>query len=114
MLMNRPNLFRLALCLGVSLLVNSVRAEVPEWIWHDNHGAKTKADEVRYFRKTFTVDGKISKAVLSATGDDEIVVYVNGKQVADSKTWEKTSRADVTKQLHAGENSIAIRGKNRT
>src|SRR5690349_17928944 len=114
MLMNRPNLLRLALVVWVSLLFNSVRAEVPEWIWHDNKGAKTAPDEVRYFRKTFTTEGKITKAILSATGDDEIMVYLNGHKVVDSKTWDTATRVDVTKDIHDGQNLIAIRGKNRT
>src|SRR5207302_11414765 len=66
----------------------------------------------RYFRKEFTVDFKVGKAILSATGDDEIVVYFNGKQVIDSKGWDKAAHADVTKSVRQGRNLIAIRGKN--
>src|SRR5579872_3162184 len=112
---NRSNSLRFHLLLWVSLLVNSAQAAAPtpEWIWHDNHGAKAAENEIRYFRKTFNVDGRVSKAVLTATGDDEIVVYVNGHQVVESTQWEKAARTDVTKQLRSGENLIAIRGKNR-
>src|SRR5579862_9583355 len=112
---NRSNFLHLSLLLWVSLLVNSAQADTPapEWIWHDNHGAKAADNEVRYFRKTFNVDGRVSKAALTATGDDEIVVYVNGHQVVESTQWEKAARVDVTRQLRSGDNLIAIRGKNR-
>jgi putative heme-binding domain-containing protein len=112
MLMNHLNLSRLALLLGVSLLLNSARAEVPEWIWHDNKGAKPADNEIRYFRKEFTVDFKVGKAILSAAGDDEIMVYLNGKQVIDAKGWDQAAHADVTKSVKQGRNLIAIRGKN--
>ncbi|MDB6123040.1 MAG: heme-binding protein [Pedosphaera sp.] len=114
MLMNRLNLFRLALLLGVSLAVNSVRAEVPEWIWFDNQGAKPADNEIRYFRKSFIIEGKVSQATLSAAGDDEIMVYVNGRKVIDAGGWNQATFVDVAKDLRQGENVIAIRGKNAT
>ncbi|MDQ6631632.1 MAG: heme-binding protein, partial [Verrucomicrobiota bacterium] len=85
-------------------------AQVPEWIW----SSKTAAEnEVRYFRKTFTLDANVAKAVLSAAGDDEAQIFLNGKMVLDTKTWEKAIRADVTGELRKGENVLAVRGKNR-
>ncbi len=51
MTMYRPNLLRVCLPLCALLLTNSLRADMPEWIWHDNHGAKPADNEVRYFRR---------------------------------------------------------------
>ena len=57
------------LCLAASLnLPVPLRAQTPEWIWHDNKGAAPADGEVRYFRKTFAIDGPVAKAVLSAAG----------------------------------------------
>src|SRR5262249_16702640 len=64
------------------LLSVAARAENPHWIWHDNHGAAIQADDVRYFRKTFKYNGKLTKAILSIAADDEATVYINGKEVA--------------------------------
>lgn len=110
--MNSLNLARFSLLLWISLIANPVRAAVPEWIWHDNKGAKPADNEVRYFRKTFNVDAKVVKAILSAAGDDEIQVYLNGHKVIDAKGWDKATQKDVTKDIEPGENLIAIRGKN--
>src|SRR5437879_13121397 len=65
------------------------QAENPRWIWHDNHPATIKPDEVRYFRKTFEVGGNPSRASLSVAADDEAKVYLNGKEVAQSRGWDK-------------------------
>jgi putative heme-binding domain-containing protein len=93
-------------------LVYPLRAETPDWIWHDNHGAQPADGEVRYFRKTFTVEGQPKKAILAVASDDEARVYVNGQRVLESKSWQKATRDDVAKRLHPGENLIAVRGKN--
>ncbi len=116
MTMNRLTLLRLLLPLWIStsLFARPASAAVPEWIWHDNKGAKPADNEVRFFRKTFTVEGRPTKASLSADGDDEIQVYINGHRVVDAKGWDKATEADVTKNIHDGENLIAIRGKNIT
>ena len=112
--MNSQNLARCFLLLWISLIASPMRAAVPEWIWHDNKGAKPADNEVRYFRKTFKVDARVVKAVLSAAGDDEIQVYLNGHKVIDAKGWDKATQKDVTKEFEPGENLIAIRGKNIT
>ncbi|WP_040549828.1 c-type cytochrome [Pedosphaera parvula] len=110
--MNRSNLLRLALLLWVSLFMNVVRADAPDWIWHDNKGKEPANGEIRYFRKTFNVTGKVSNATLSAAADDEIQVFINGNMVLEGSGWSKGSHADVTKHIHPGENLIAIRGRN--
>src|SRR5581483_2290145 len=114
MTMNRLNLGRLFLLFWISLSAIPVRAAVPEWIWHDNKGAKPADNEIRYFRKTFNVDGRVTKAVLSAAGDDEIQVFINGHKVIDAKGWDKATQEDVKKDIRQGENLIAVRGKNIT
>ncbi len=101
--------WRLAALLVVPLLA---RAEQPHWIWHDNQGAAIKPDEVRYFRKTFHVDNPPTKALLSVAADDEAMVYLNGKQVAHPRDYQKPAFEDVTAGIRKGENVFAIRGVN--
>ncbi len=95
-----------------SLLSLTARAENPHWIWHDNHGAPIRTNEVRYFRKTFEAKGRLTKAMLSAAADDEATVYVNGKEVARPKDFNKPVYEDVTSQVKPGRNVIAVRGHN--
>jgi putative heme-binding domain-containing protein len=109
--MNCLKSLRLCLCLGVSLLATTVRADAPDWIWHNEKPANS---ETRYFRKTFNVSGKVNSATLSAAADDDIQVYINGKKVLERSGWEKASNVDVTKNLHSGDNLIAIRGHNNS
>src|SRR6266850_3647136 len=97
-------------CLPLFCLLAS--AENPHWIWHDNKAVAIKPDEVRFFRKTFHLAAKPSKAPLSVAADDEAVIYINGKEVAHPKDYAKPVHEDVASQLHKGENVIAIRGHN--
>ncbi len=111
--MNAPKLPVLFLALAASVnFPIRLGAQTPEWIWHDNNGAAPADGEVRYFRKTFTIDGPASKAVLSAAGDDHVIVFLNGKEVLRNDTWQQAYAVDVTRALEPGENTIAARGKN--
>src|SRR5258708_1990631 len=106
--MNAPKLPVLFLALAASLnFPVPLHAQTPEWIWHDNKGAGHADGEVRYFRKTFTIDGPASKAVLSAAGDDHVILYLNGKEVLRNDTWQQADVADVTQAVNHGENLIA-------
>ncbi len=94
-----------------ALFAASASAQVPEWIWHPNGGAAPANNEVRFFRKTFDIAEKPAKAILTATGDDEIEVWVNGEKVLNVKGWNEAKSVDLTKKLERGENSIAILGR---
>ena len=99
-----------ALLLPLLMMLNVARAEVPQWIWP---AAKAEDNEVCFFRKTFNLDSSFRKAVLSATADDEIIVFVNGQQVVDRKDWHAPERVDITQHLDGGKNVIAIRARNQ-
>jgi putative heme-binding domain-containing protein len=109
---NRSSLARFSLRLWIFFTAISLRAETPRWIWHDNHGAKPADGEVRFFRKTFALKGNIEKAVLACAADDELRIYINGREVMEAKGCAHATYADVTKDLKPGENVIAIRGTN--
>ena len=84
----------------------------PLWIWHDNQGTPIQTNEVRFFRKTFSVGNLPSKAFLRVAADDEAVVYLNGKEVAHPKDYAKPAYEDITTRIKKGRNVIAIRGQN--
>jgi putative heme-binding domain-containing protein len=96
----------------VCLPVPPLAAQTPEWIWHDNKGVAPKENEVRLFRKTFHVDGSPTNAVLTAAGDNQVVVFLNGRQVASKRGWEQPVTVNVTKAIKEGENLVAVRGQN--
>ncbi|MEA2711336.1 MAG: hypothetical protein QOF78_3937, partial [Phycisphaerales bacterium] len=97
---------------------NPAAAPSPQWIWGP---ADAKAGEVRYFRVTF--DAKIpttymtenpSAAWLWAAGDDEMSVYLNGKEVVRSGGWSPAVVADVRSLLKTGKNVLAVKCRNDT
>ena len=101
----------LILALGMAGVAGAP-APVPEWIWHANEGRAPADNEVRFFRKTFTVAGDVSKAVLCVAADNHVVVFINGKEVLRNDEWEKPDVVEVTKEIRAGENLIAARAQN--
>src|SRR5262245_41217981 len=111
MLHHRSRLF-FALALLISTLAPQLFSQAPEWIWYDNKGAPPGDDEVRFFRKTFNVETKPTKAILTAAGDDHVRIYLNGKRVLQNDKWSEPEVVDVTKDVKTGENIIAARGQN--
>jgi putative heme-binding domain-containing protein len=87
-------------------------AITPEWLWHPNNGAAPAADEVRYFRKTFTVDGPVRRATLAVSADNKFTAYVNGAVVGAGKEWQAFPRFDIKANLKPGENVVAIKAEN--
>src|SRR5262245_20982615 len=111
--MNAAKLSPFCLCLSALLnFAGPLCAQTPEWIWHDNKGVAPADGEVRFFRKTFTIDSSVSKAMLSVAGDDHVIVFLNGTEVLRNDTWQQADTAEVTQALKAGENVIAAQGKN--
>ncbi|MFM8470488.1 MAG: heme-binding protein [Limisphaerales bacterium] len=93
-------------------LAQIAAAQTPEWIWHANGGKAPGNYERRFFRKTFTLDAKPTKATLAASVDNEGTAFVNAKSVATIVSWEQAVAVDVTADLKTGENILAIRGIN--
>ena len=78
---------------------------------------KKNSEQVLGYRKTLSIDKPLEKAILFATGEDTISVWVNSNPVMTAEPypashhlgWQKFGRADVTKVLAEGQNTIAIR-----
>ena len=81
----------------------------PLVIWSSS--AQNNGDTA-WFAREFDIAIKVAKAELVMTCDNEFVAYLNGKQIAESKNWEKPLRVDVSSVLQAGKNLIAVVGKN--
>lgn len=85
-------------------------ADRPHWLWSHNENAK--AGEQVMLRKTFQVTGRTIGAALYATGDDELVVYINGKEAMKQAGWDRPAFKDVKDLIKPGKNIIAVLGKN--
>lgn len=102
----------LAFCLlSFSSKAQSEEATLPQWIWTSK---KAKPEEKSYFRKSFEIPVTTRRALLFATGDNAIDVYVNGsRRSVKTEQWEKPAVEDITDMLESGEtNLIAARGAN--
>ncbi len=98
--------------LTTASLAFAASAENPSWIWHNNHGAPVKPEEVRYLRRTFQLAAAPTKALLTIAADDEADVYLNGKKIAHTSNFKEPTREEVTESIHKGANVIAIRAHN--
>ncbi|HEV3146696.1 MAG TPA: c-type cytochrome [Gemmataceae bacterium] len=83
----------------------------PKWIWLD----QTKENQTVYFRKVFEITGNISAARLSGTCDNEMTVFLDGKEVLKSTEWETPVSKDVADVLKAskGKHVLAVQAFNR-
>jgi hypothetical protein len=101
------------LALGFLLCAAAAQAQTtPEWIWHPNNGAKPAADETRYFRKTFTLDGAARRATLAVSADNRFTAYVNDAKVGSGAEWQAFPKFDIKDFLKPGVNVLAIEAQN--
>ena len=56
------NALRLLVYVALLSAIHTASAQTPEWIWHANGGKAPGNNERRFFRKTFTLDAKPTKA----------------------------------------------------
>jgi putative heme-binding domain-containing protein len=66
---------------------------VSQWIWL---GDKASRGQTVYFRKDLTLKHRIKGAKLYATCDNQMTIYINGKEVLSSAAWESPIFREVT------------------
>src|SRR5688572_7936624 len=101
-----------SLLLFAPLFASLAPAQTPEWIWHPNDGQSPTNGEVRFFRKSFTVRGEVTKAVIAVAADNQATVWLNGQQAGRSDSHERAAYSDVTTRIKSGENVLAVRAVN--
>lgn len=104
--------FRHGLSLSLALIGLSSAAfgqeaekkNAPQWIWL----TKTAAKETVYLRREVVITGNvIQNAVIGATCDNAVKLYVNGEKVIDHDNFASAGVADLTKILKPGKNVLA-------
>ncbi len=98
----------------------AVRKANAAWITNTDKGQNNPpqgdADTRHDFRLKFQLNGDVKRADLFVTGKDTAAAWVNGKQVLEAvplppwkqAPWKTYLRQDVTADLHAGENLLAV------
>jgi hypothetical protein len=89
----------------------SLPSVVGKWIW-DAKGTET--EHSCWFRKAFDLPAgrKVTKAVLRMSVDNSYTLTINGKKVGSGDNWKQAGEYDVTGDLRAGQNVLAIEGRN--
>lgn len=80
----------------------------PMWIWDRAAGA----DEELFFRRAFHLAAAPTAARLAVACDNRCRIYVNGEKVGEGDDWQAPVVLDVTPQLRAGDNVVAVHGWN--
>ena len=80
--------------------------------WITCPGVPAKAYGVYHFRKSFDLNGDVSKFIIHASADNRYILYVNGTEVgrgpARSSTYNwNFGTFDIASNLHKGKNVIA-------
>ncbi|WP_145195977.1 sialate O-acetylesterase [Planctomycetes bacterium Poly30] len=87
----------------------SIRAKpVPAWIWFE----ATETHQQVLLRRSFEVASVPDAAVLTAVGDDDMIVLVNGERVGEHGRAGEVVARDIAGFLRAGENRIEVRVQN--
>jgi alpha-L-rhamnosidase len=98
---------------------SAVRDANAVWIVNPDASAlaKERSSQQRFaYRASVSLDGPVHSATLYATCQDTASAWVNGSQVLEADPlppykqmpWKKYVRADVTRQLTGGSNSVAV------
>ncbi len=84
------------------------------WVWaNDATGGNEPVGNV-YFRKIIEIPqgSKVEKAQFVLTADDGFALFVNEKEIGNGTSWKNLYSFDITGQLKAGKNILAIRANN--
>ncbi len=87
-------------------MASLAKGPAPTWIW----GSDSNRDYALVAE--FKLDGPAKSARIKATGDNSVTVFLNGKNVGSSDTWQEPFEADVLSSLKAGTNEIRAEAAN--
>lgn len=80
------------------------KGPAPTWIWG--------ADANKPYRLTKTFGTRAKGAWLKAACDNQMTIFINGKRVVASGSWEQPVEVDVLKYLKRGKNQLVAEVKN--
>ena len=89
---------------GISLAAN--------WIWDRADAISSDPGGTVYFRKHLDVHEGAMRAAISVTCDNGFILYINGKKIIESDSWNAPIGLDISAHLIPGDNIIAIHGYN--
>jgi len=97
-----------AACLAVLSVPISTFAEA-QWIWTAKNNV---TNQQTWARTVIDLKEVPAKALLLASADNHIEVWVNGQPAGKSDEWAEAAKTDVTKFLKPGRNTISVLARN--
>jgi putative heme-binding domain-containing protein len=97
-----------AACLAVLSAPISTFAEA-QWIWTAKNNV---TNQQTWARTVIDLKEVPTKALLLASADNHIEVWVNGQPAGKSDEWAEAAQTDVTKFLKPGRNTISVLARN--
>ena len=98
------------ICFGI-LSSAQLTAQQPIWIWSVDQAAGQVPEGSCYFRKTFFIQAP-QMGQVHVFADDGYKLFVNGAFVGEGNSWEEATVHDISKNLHGGNNLVAIKVTN--
>ena len=96
---------------AVATAVLGVPAEAaPQWIWAEGNGGAVP--EAVVFRREVEIGEGVKRAMLKVAADNAATVFINGKEVLQSRSWNEPSQANVAAHLKPGRNEVRIEASN--
>jgi len=89
-----------------------VLAVEPQWIWDTAEAAAKAPPGTVFFRKTFDLAEVPDEAMVVATCDNKLDLYLNGEKVLSNNDHKKPRFALVQGRLRAGANLLAVEATN--
>ncbi len=114
--LGRRTLVRSLLLLAITIVTTCaaprvITAEEPQWIWSPAYEKEQAPAGECYFRKSFHL-GSPEHGEVQIGCDDHYELYVNGRLVGSGKNWKVLDVYDISRDLIAGTNVIAVKGVN--
>ena len=99
--------------IDAKLIPTGQKKTAAKWIWSNTPALSSPAQEIVYFRKSFSLETLPSEAYCIATCDNEFTLWVNGKRVSEGKDWTQPATANLHGHLKRGRNLIIIKAVNQ-
>ncbi len=83
-----------------------------KWLWSSAEARQSAAPQTIYLRRAWSLGERPARAVATFTADNSFELFINGKSVTRSSTWNAPVRLEAAQFLVAGKNLVAVKAAN--
>jgi hypothetical protein len=92
--------------------ITRVPLKEAKWIWSSAEARQSAPPQTIYLRRVWSLGERPARAVTTFTADNSFELFVNGKSVTRSSTWESPVHIEATRLLVAGKNLVTVKAAN--